>query len=113
MITEDCVWKAALGEQRQLNVQVIPGKNWVSGIAVIGSEVFVARDEASHIDVYSNSTNNYGVTRRLKISDSVLDFPRLSACSHHNCLYVSSMRKYIYRVKLDDQSISKWSAKLV
>ena len=112
MITEDCVWRAALGEQRQLNVQVIPGENCVSGIAVVGSEVFVARHGASHIDVYSNSTNNYGATRRVKISDSILDYPRLAACSHHNCLYVSSMKKYIHRVKLDDQSISKWSVKL-
>ncbi len=50
MDTADGVWSAALDAQRALNVQVIPGESNVCGIAVVGSQVFVVRHKASHIE---------------------------------------------------------------
>lgn len=73
------------------------------------NEVFVARHQASHIEVYDS--HNLILTRRLKISDLPLNWPIIGSCRHNNYFYLylttnNDMNTdcYIYLLKLDDSS---------
>lgn len=59
------------------------------GIAVVGSDIFVARDGVANIEIYDS--NNFCFTRQLKIGYSTFNLPtRLALDMHQNCLYVST-----------------------
>src|SRR5271165_6036438 len=114
MNTAGRAWIASVvGEQRPLNVTVIPGMGQVWGVAVAGSELFVARQGASHVEVYDRN-NLTAITRQLKISDLPLDYLSLAICLHHNCLYLCIYKdQLIYRVKLADESVTQWAVNVL
>jgi len=81
----------------------------LKGIAVLGSELFVVRNDVSSLDVYN--TIDFTLTSKLKIPGSI--YPQsIVACKHNNCLYISDCaQKIIYRCRFDRSKnvLSNWS----
>jgi len=78
----------------------------VTGITVLGSDVFVVR-HPSHVDVYDSTS--FTSTRSLIITGSE-QLEGIVSCSHNNCLYViDSAQDIIYRYDLSNNVTTKWS----
>jgi len=87
-------------------VNVVPttGKS-VSGITVLGREVFVVR-YTSEVFVY-NSTSFTSISN-ISIPGSQLR--KIVSCSHYNCLYaIDSKQRLVYRHDLSNNVTTNWS----
>jgi len=96
---------------------VIPGEEVVSGVTSLGDDVFVARDDKSHIEVYDAVT--FTLQRRISLpalSWSVILGLQcrsycLAACASNKCLYASDFgNACVHRVELTgSNAVTKWS----
>ena len=77
----------------------------VSGITVLGSEVFVTL-YTSQIKVYNNES--FTLSRIVNITGSN-HLSGIVSCSHYNCLYAIDGTKNIYKHNLSDNITTKWS----
>jgi len=78
----------------------------VTGITVLGSDVFVVRCTSQ---VYVYNSTSFTSTHNLMITGSD-QLRRIVSCSHNNCLYVSDPEQSnIYRYDLSDNVTTKWS----
>jgi len=85
----------------------IPKGMGISGIAVLGNQLFVTRGKVtSKIDVYNS--DSFSLTRSFAAPD-LKSIRTIAACSHHNCLYVSdSGQKMIHRYAVTGGVFTKW-----
>jgi len=89
-----------------LHVMTAKSGQPVTGITVLGSDVFVVR-RTSQVYVY-NSTS-FTSSPNLTITGSK-QLRRIVSCSHNNCLYVSdTLKESIYRHDLSNNVTIKWS----
>jgi len=97
--------KELLTKLSTVTVQIIP-QYYVTGVTVLGSELFVVQD-TSQVNVYKST--NFTLTNNLMITGAKrLD--GIVSCSHNNCLYVSdSIQHIIYRRDLSKNVTTKWS----
>jgi len=88
-------------------LEVIDGFGSISGITVLGTELFVVRGRSSHVYVYN--TNNFFLTRNLNITGS-MNLADIVASAQHNCLYISDTGlNVVHRYNLTNNAITKWN----
>jgi len=79
----------------------------VSGITVLGSDVFVVRRTRQ---VYVYNSTRFTSLYNLMISGSEEQLEGIVLCSRNNCLYVSDYgQKIIYRHDISNNVTTKWS----
>jgi hypothetical protein len=78
----------------------------VSGVATVGSKLFVVHYKSSFIIAYS--TSDFAELPQIEVAD-MKDPSSLTACQYHNCLYISDYGlTHIHRVDLSNFSVTKW-----
>ena len=81
----------------------------IVGLSTLDFRLFLVRQDSQQIDIYN--TSDFTETDHVTVSDMKRPVS-LVACSHYNCLYVSGLDGYIYRVDLLDKSVTKWKVKV-
>jgi len=74
------------GEARLALLYTLPEGRPIWGVTSLGDELFVAREKASHIEVYRYST----LYRRLEVP-GLANARDLAACHVHACLYITDV----------------------
>jgi len=78
----------------------------ITGITVLGSEVFVVRNTSPQVNAYN--TNSFASTRNITFAGSE-GLQGIVACPHNNCLYLSdSKQKVLHRYDLRDCAAAQW-----
>jgi len=88
-------------------LSVISVNGPVTGVTVLGSELFVVR-AGDLSEVYVYNTNNFTLTRNISITGST-KLRAILASPRYNCLYISDPGLgVIYRYNLSNKVITKW-----
>ena len=90
--------------------QTIPSGGCVTGIAVLGDDMFVVRWQQPNIQVYKYNTDDVNVQRNINISATANTFRGLAACEFNQCLYVSEEYGFIHKVSpVTNNTVKQWS----
>ena len=92
--------------------QTIPNNGYyVTGIAILGDEMFVVRWNYPYIEVYKPKTNNVNVLRNINVGAGSATFRGLAACEFNQCLYVSEVNSQtIHKVSpMTNAKVKQWS----
>jgi len=88
-------------------IRVIPVNASITGVTVLGDELFVVRGGSSCIVVYD--TKNFSQTRNISIPGSS-DLRAIIACSRYNSLFISDVElNVVHHYNLSNNVGSKWS----
>jgi len=78
----------------------------ITGITVLGSELFVVLHKSPQVSVYN--TNYFTLTRTIPIPGSS-DLRAIVVSPRHNCLYISDPGlNVVHQYNLSNNAISKW-----
>jgi len=104
-LQEEFDWTVFLGKTSVL--YVMPSNiHSVTGLTVLGSEVFVVQDSPQ---VYVYDSTSFTSTLNIMIPKSK-QLRGIVSCSHNNCLYAREYSgKTIYRYDLSNDTTTKWS----
>jgi len=83
----------------------------VTGIAILGDEMFVVRHGDPNIQVYKPNTNDQKVRRYVNVGAGSNTFRGLAACEFNHCLYVSEHNNQtIHKVSpVANSTVKRWS----
>src|ERR1700761_3854934 len=77
-------------------------KELVSGMTVLGNELFVVHYNQSEVDVYSCHDNKYTLCRDIQVDD--MERPvDLTSCERYQCVYISDAKlNVIHKINLEN-----------
>jgi len=100
-------FNASLFVYKPTLLSVINGNGNISGLTVLGNELFVVRVGSSHLSVYD--TNNFTLTRNITIANSIT-MRNVVASPGYNSLYISDPDlKGVHRYDLSNNVHTQWS----
>ena len=94
--------------------QTIPNTGGsVTGIAILGDEMFVVRWGYPHIQVYKTDTSDVNIQKNISVGAGSNTFRGLAACKFNQCLYVAEQNaQIIHKVSpVTNNTVNRWSVK--